>query len=270
MVRWSVRWIARFTTAVYQAVCPHIRVSSPGPPYSGDAISRLCTLSRQSLDFHVQYKSSKLLQLLERTQEVTAHLVRWTASLLVDRLLKGVLVCAISFWAFDWRYVAMMLACAAAYAGLGRKTQSRIDPICQEVFRHADQAEQCAGSYLTRMKRACECTATCPPICAVDSIINCETIKHFGAEQFEMQRLHRLLLSGSRASFSLEMARDLQFVVMDVAATLLMLALLLMCVVDISAGRMTPGTFFVLFNYAGRIRARVFRPHPFLFTTHTH
>jgi len=123
----------------------------------------------------VQHKSSELLRLLETTRSVMGDVVYWTARLLVDKLLHGVLVCAISLWAFDWRYVAVMLACTAAYAGVSHKTQSFMDPICQEVRRNTEQAAQCAGSCLTCMKRACVRTATSPPICAVDSIINYET-----------------------------------------------------------------------------------------------
>jgi len=69
-----------------------------------------------------------------------------------------------------------------------------------------------------------------------------------------MQRLHRLLLSRFRVSFSLEMARDLRAVAIYVATALPMLALLLMCVVDIPVGRITPGACFVVFNYAGIIQ----------------
>ena len=94
-------------------------------------------------------------------------------------------------------------------------------------------------------------------LCTVDSIINYETIKHFGTEQFEMQRLQRLLRRGFRISFSLQMVKDVRSIVANLARGSLILALLLMCAVDIAAGRMTPGTFLVLFNYATTIGARV-------------
>jgi ATP-binding cassette, subfamily B, heavy metal transporter len=102
-------------------------------------------LHRLSLDFHVQRKSSELLRLVERTRSQTEDLVQWTVWLLAEQIFPIVLLCAASIRLFDWRYAAIMLASAAAFAGVHRYTQPRLDLVRREMHRNTDRSSQRAG-----------------------------------------------------------------------------------------------------------------------------
>jgi ABC-type multidrug transport system fused ATPase/permease subunit len=126
-------------------------------------------MHRLSLRFHLERKTGGLTRVLERGRNGIEELSRLFVLQLVPTILEFVLVVGILTYQFDWLYAAAVLVMVAVYLG------------------YTYQATEWRISIRKRMNESDTDASTK----AVDSLLNYETVKYFGAEKRETERYDR-------------------------------------------------------------------------------
>src|SRR3954447_26788858 len=131
-----------------------------------------------SLRFHLERKTGGLTRVLERGRSGIEVIVRMVILQLVPTVVEVSLLTAVLLWQFDWRYVLVTLTMVAAYLFYTYiATESRI-----EIRRRMNDSDTDANTK------------------AIDSLLNYETVKYFGAEAREAERYDRSMARYERAS----------------------------------------------------------------------
>jgi ATP-binding cassette subfamily B protein len=193
------------------------------------AVRRLALITFQhmhalSLRFHLERKTGGLTRVLERGRNGIETIVRMVMLQLAPTIIELALILGVMLWQFDWRYVAIILATVALYMGFTfLATEWRI-------------------SIRARMNQS-DTEATTK---AVDSLLNYETVKYFGAETRETERYDRSMERYETASIqtytSLAVLNSGQAVIFTLGLT----AMMALCALDIKAGRNTVGDFVMI------------------------
>jgi ABC-type transport system involved in Fe-S cluster assembly fused permease/ATPase subunit len=181
-------------------------------------------MHRLSLRFHLEKKTGGLTRVLERGREGIEELSRMFLMVLIPTILEFALVCAVLWVQFDWRYVAVVTVMIALYLWFTVKTTEwRIG-----IRRQMNESDTDSNAK------------------AVDSLLNFETVKYFGAEKRELQRYDRALDGYVAASVktytSLAVLNAGQAVIFTVGLTVVMA----MSVMDALAGRVSVGAFVMV------------------------
>jgi ATP-binding cassette subfamily B protein len=181
-------------------------------------------MHRLSLRFHLERKTGGLTRVLERGRVGIENITRMTLMTFVPTIVEFALVLAVCAWSFDWRYVAAVLAMIVIYLWYTvRATDWRIG-----IRRTMNESDTDANTK------------------AIDSLLNYETVKYFGAEQREAARYDRSMATYEQASIksytSLAVLNTGQAVIFTIALTLCMV----MAGLDVVAGRKTVGDFVLV------------------------
>ncbi len=177
-----------------------------------------------SLRFHLERKTGGLTRVLERGRTGIENITRMTLMTFVPTLVEFALVVGVLLYEFDWRYAAVVVAMIALYLTFTvRATDWRI-----QIRRSMNDSDTEANTK------------------AVDSLLNYETVKYFGAEEREARRYDKAVARYEHASIksysSLAVLNSGQAVIFTVALTLCMV----MAVNDIAAGQKTVGHFVMV------------------------
>jgi ATP-binding cassette, subfamily B, heavy metal transporter len=196
---------------------------------SMNAVRRLANLTfqhmhRLSLRFHLERKTGGLTRVLERGRHGIEELARMALLILIPTILEFVLVCGVLIAMFDWRYVVVITLMIALYLLFTvQATNWRIS-----IRRQMNDSDTDANTK------------------AVDSLLNFETVKYFGAEQRENVRYDRSMAVYEKAStksyISLAILNAGQAVIFTVGLT----ACMVMSALDVAAGRNTIGDFVMV------------------------
>src|SRR5919112_5116782 len=181
-------------------------------------------MHRLSLRFHLERKTGGLTRVLERGREGIEELSRLVVLTLVPTILEFVMVLGILAYEFDWIYSAVVLVMVVIYlAYTYQATQWRIS-----IRKRMNDSDTDANTK------------------AVDSLLNYETVKYFGAEAREAARYDRSMERYERASTqtytSLAVLNSGQAVIFTIGMTLVMI----LAARDIMAGRVTIGGFVLV------------------------
>jgi ATP-binding cassette subfamily B protein len=181
-------------------------------------------MHRLSLRFHLERKTGGLTRVLERGRVGIENITRMTLMTFVPTIVEFALVLAVCAWSFDWRYVAAVLAMIVLYLWYTvRATNWRIG-----IRRTMNESDTDANTK------------------AIDSLLNYETVKYFGAEQREAARYDRSMATYEQASIksytSLAVLNTGQAVIFTIALTLCMV----MAGLDVVAGTKTVGDFVLV------------------------
>ncbi|MBS0243693.1 MAG: ABC transporter ATP-binding protein/permease, partial [Proteobacteria bacterium] len=157
-----------------------------------------------SLRFHLERKTGGLTRILERGRTGIENITRMTLMTLVPTILEFALVLVVLAYEFDWRYVLIVLAMIVIYLAFTVKaTQWRV-----QIRRQMNESDTDANTK------------------AVDSLINYETVKYFGAEAREAARydvsLARYEQNSVKTYTSLAILNAGQAVIFTIALTLCM------------------------------------------------
>ncbi len=181
-------------------------------------------MHRLSLRFHLERKTGGLTRVLERGRNGIEELSRLMVLTLIPTVFEFVLVLGVLAYQFDWLYSVVVLAMVAVYL----------------VYTY--QATQWRISIRKRMNES----DTEANTKAVDSLLNYETVKYFGAERRETERYDRSMERYERASTqtytSLAVLNSGQAVIFTIGMTIVMC----LAVRDIQAGRQTIGAFVLV------------------------
>jgi ATP-binding cassette, subfamily B, heavy metal transporter len=181
-------------------------------------------MHRLSLRFHLERKTGGLTRVLERGRNGIEELSRLFVLQLIPTIVEFVLVLGILAYEFSWLYSAVVLAMVVVYLGYTYKaTEWRIS-----IRRQMNESDTDANTK------------------AVDSLLNYETVKYFGAEAREAARYDLSMERYERASTqtytSLAVLNSGQAVIFTLGMTVVMI----LTVRDILAGNASIGSFVLV------------------------
>ncbi len=131
-----------------------------------------------SLRFHLERKTGGLTRVLERGRTGIENIVRMVILQLAPTIVEVALLMGVLLWKFDWRYAlatTIMVAVFMYYTYIA--TKWRI-----EIRRTMNESDTDANTK------------------AIDSLLNYETVKYFGAEEREATRYDRSMARYEQAS----------------------------------------------------------------------
>ncbi len=177
-----------------------------------------------SLRFHLERKTGGLTRVLERGRNAIETIVRMVIVQLIPTIIELLMVVGVLMWQFDWRYVVAILVTVAIYMIYTYKaTEWRIG-----IRRKMNDSDNDAN------------------VKAVDSLLNYETVKYFGAEEREASRYDRSMARYEDASVkaytSLAVLNAGQAAIFSVGLGVAMV----MCALGIKNGTNTVGDFVLI------------------------
>ena len=188
------------------------------------AIEVFVHLHELSLRFHLERKTGGLTRVLERGRGAIETIVRMSMLTAGPTLVEFGMIIAVFFVQFDWRYV--LAVCLTIIAYLWFTTV--------------------ASEWRINIRRAMNESDVDANTKAIDSLLNFETVKYFGAEAREASRYDRAMERYEKASVktyvSLAVLNFGQVFIFSIGLTVVMA----MCVMGIRDGRNTLGDFVLL------------------------
>src|SRR5438046_708416 len=177
-----------------------------------------------SLRFHLERKTGGLTRVLERGRAGIEVIVRMVILQLAPTIVEVSLLMAVLLWQFDWRYVLATLVTVVVFMYFTYiATEWRI-----EIRRRMNDSDTEANTK------------------AIDSLLNYETVKYFGAEEREAQRYDHSMERYERASVktytSLAVLNTGQAIIFTAGLT----AIMLMCAAGVRNGTHTVGDFVLV------------------------
>ncbi|MEI8147118.1 MAG: ABC transporter transmembrane domain-containing protein, partial [Alphaproteobacteria bacterium] len=193
------------------------------------AVRRLALITfehmhKLSLRFHLERKTGGLTRILERGRNGIETIVRMIMLQLAPTILELALILGVLLWIFDWRYAVVVAATVGLYLWFTYSaTEWRIG-----IRRDMNDSDNRAN------------------VKAIDSLLNYETVKYFGAEAREKARydvsMEKYESASTKAYTSLAVLNAGQAAIFTAGMTVCMV----MCAIDIQAGRNTIGDFVMI------------------------
>jgi ATP-binding cassette, subfamily B, heavy metal transporter len=193
------------------------------------AVRRLAHLTFEhmhalSLRFHLERKTGGLTRVLERGRNGIEELVRLVILQMAPTIVELCLVMGVLLFVFDWRYALAVLVTILVYmAYTYRATEWRIT-----IRKRMNESDTEANAK------------------AVDSLLNYETVKYFGAEARETERYDRTMARYERAATSTYTSLAVLNAGQAVIFTFGLAAVMLLAVFDVQAGNRTIGDFVMV------------------------
>src|ERR1700710_2465 len=177
-----------------------------------------------SLRFHLERKTGGLTRLLERGRLGIEVIVRMVILQLVPTIVEVTLLMGVLLWQFDWRYVLVTMITVVVYMYYTYlATEWRI-----EIRRRMNDSDTEANTK------------------AIDSLLNYETVKYFGAEEREATRYDRSVERYERNSVktytSLAVLNTGQAIIFTFGLT----SIIVMCALGVRDGSKTVGDFVLV------------------------
>jgi ATP-binding cassette, subfamily B, heavy metal transporter len=177
-----------------------------------------------SLRFHLERKTGGLTRVLERGRNGIETIVRMVILQLIPTVVEVSLLMGVLLWQFDWRYVLVTMTTVVIFM----------------YFTYA------ATEWRIEIRRKMNDSDTDANTKAIDSLLNYETVKYFGAEEREAARYDRSMQRYEQASVktytSLALLNTGQAVIFTAGLT----ATMLMCAFGVRSGRNTVGDFVMV------------------------
>jgi len=177
-----------------------------------------------SLRFHLERKTGGLTRVLERGRLGIEVIVRMVILQLVPTVVEVSLLMGVLLWQFDWRYVLVTM----------------ITVVVLMYYTYV------ATEWRIGIRRKMNDSDTEANTKAIDSLLNYETVKYFGAEEREATRYDRSMERYEGASVktytSLAVLNTGQAIIFTAGLT----ATMLMCAIGVRRGTNTVGDFVMV------------------------
>jgi len=185
------------------------------------ALATFDHMHRLSLRFHLERKTGGLTRVLERGRTGIENISRMALMTLIPTIVEFFMILIVCAFEFDWRYIVTIVAMIVCYLWFTvRATDWRL-----KIRRVMNESDTDANTK------------------AVDSLLNYETVKYFGAEQREAERYDKSMAQYEKASIktytTLAVLNSGQAVIFTIALTIC----LVMAANDVLAGTSTVGRF---------------------------
>ncbi|MEO8464223.1 MAG: ABC transporter ATP-binding protein/permease [Gammaproteobacteria bacterium] len=180
-----------------------------------------------SLAFHLERQTGGLSRAIERGTNGIDTLLTFVLFNIVPTLIEILLVCGILWAFFDVSYAAVTLLCVIGYVAYTLSvTEWRI-----KYRRQMNETDQEANTR------------------AVDSLLNYETVKYFGNEQYEANRYDQALARYEHASVASKSSLSLLNIGQAAIIGVGLAVLMLMAGRGVIAGKLTVGDFVLINTY---------------------
>ena len=180
-----------------------------------------------SLRFHLDRQTGALARAIDRGSQGIQSVLRLAVFNVVPTMIELLLVTAIIWHLFDWRFAAIAFAAVASYAGF---TMS-------------------FAAWRSRIRRVMNDTDNDASTKALDSLLNYETVKYFGNESAEAARYDAALARYERAAVRVQVSLNFlnigQAFIIAGGLTLIML----LATREVRASGMTVGQFVLVNTY---------------------
>jgi ABC-type transport system involved in Fe-S cluster assembly fused permease/ATPase subunit len=181
-------------------------------------------MHRLSLRFHLERKTGGLTRVLERGRTGIENIVRMSMLTLVPTIIEFVLIIGVFLYQFDWRYVAAITVMIVLYMLFTTKaTEWRM-----QIRRSMNESDSDANTK------------------AIDSLLNYETVKYFGAEEREASRYDRSMARYEKMSIKTYTSLAVLNLGQAIIFTAGLTAVMAMCVSGVKSGRNTVGDFVLI------------------------
>ncbi len=188
------------------------------------AIEVFVHLHQLSLRFHLERKTGGLTRVLERGRNAIETIIRTSMLVAVPTAVEFALILAAFLITFDWRYavaIVVMIAVYLVYTTLA--TNWRIG-----IRRSMNESDTDANTK------------------AIDSLLNFETVKYFGAEKRESMRYNKSMERYERLSVRTYTSLAVLNAGQAIIFTIGLVVVIVMCVQGIRSGRNSIGDFALL------------------------
>src|SRR3954452_1696961 len=197
--------ILRFSTTLFQELRDVVFVRVAQRAMRRIALGVFRHLHSLSLRFHLERQTGGMTRDIERGTNGISTLLSYLLFSILPVILEFALVAAVLLNRFDWRFAAVTFGAVAFYIGFTvLVTEWRMD-----IRRRANELDPKANTR------------------AIDSLLNYETVKYFGNEEFEARRYDENLRKYESAAVKNEASLGVlnigQSLIIAMAVTLLML-----------------------------------------------
>jgi len=194
-----------------------------------NAVRRLATrtfihMHELSLRFHLERKTGGLTRVLERGRNGVETIVRMVILQLAPTIIELALIVGVLMWHFDLRYVIAILITVAVYM----------------TYTYY------ATEWRIGIRRKMNDSDTDANVKAIDSLLNYETVKYFGAEERESQRYDKSMARYEDASIKAYTSLAVLNAGQALIFTLGLAAVMVLCAYEIAAGTKTVGDFVLI------------------------
>ena len=211
MLRFSTTLFGELRDAVFVRVTQHAirRV----------ALNVFRHLHGLSLRFHLDRQTGGMTRDIERGTRGISTLLSYLLFSIIPVILEFVLVAAVLLSKFDWRFAAVTFGAVVVYIGFTiTVTEWRI-----EIRRRANDLDSRANTR------------------AIDSLLNYETVKYFGNEEFEARRYDRNLRKYEDAAVRFESSLGLLNIGQSLVIAAAVTALMFLAAEGVTSGALSLG-----------------------------
>ncbi len=184
-------------------------------------------LHRLSLRFHLDRQTGGLSRAIDRGTVGVDTVLRLAVFNIVPTMLEVVMVAAILWRLFDWRYAALTLAAVGGYL----------------VFTLS------FTSYRVKFRRTMNAVDSESQTKAVDSLLNYETVKYFGNEEHEAARFDEARARYERAAISSQVTLNMLNLGQALIIAVGLACIMLLAAAGVRGGSMTVGKFVLVNTY---------------------
>src|SRR6187399_713788 len=165
--------ILRFSTTLFQELRDVVFVRVAQRAMRRIALGVFRHLHSLSLRFHLERQTGGMTRDIERGNRGISTLLSYMIFSIIPVILEFTLVAAVLLAKFDWRFAAITFGAVVAYIAF----TVTITEWRMEIRRRANELDSRANTR------------------AIDSLLNYETVKYFGNEEFEARRYDEHLKS---------------------------------------------------------------------------
>ena len=184
-------------------------------------------MHRLSMRFHITRKTGGLSRIVERGVKGVDFLLRFLLFSIGPLVLELLMICAVLFVVFDVRYLAIVLVTIVVYVAFTfRVTEWRV-----QVRREMNAQDTDANQK------------------AIDSLLNFETVKYFGAEAREAGRYDSAMAGYERAALKTAYSLGALNFGQSVIITAGLVGVMVLAARGVQAGALTVGDFVMVNAY---------------------
>ncbi len=184
-------------------------------------------IHRLSMHYHISRKTGGLSRIMERGVKGVEFLLRFLLFSIAPLVLELLMVGVILWAAFDFRYLAVVVGVILAYVVFTFKvTEWRVKLRKQMNDQDTDANQK-----------------------AIDSLLNFETVKYFGAEAREASRYDAAMAGYERAALQTSYSLAFLNFGQSVLITLGLIVVMIMAAVEVANGSLTVGDYVMVNAY---------------------
>ncbi|ODM48181.1 metal ABC transporter permease [Ruegeria sp. PBVC088] len=191
------------------------------------ALETFTHIHRLSMRYHITRKTGGLSRIIERGVKGVEFLLRFLLFSIGPLMLELILVAAVLFYLFDVWYLVVVVGVIALYVAFTFKVTEWRVKLRREMNKQDTDANQKA----------------------IDSLLNFETVKYFGAESREAARYDRAMQGYEQAAIKTATSLAMLNVGQSLIITSGLVAVMVMAAVGVQNGALTVGDFVMVNAY---------------------